>query len=80
MTDHFIDIVFKEATKRIHTRFWLISDLQQGSYKRAERYMSIAVNDLNKAQLVDFIMVLYREIYGIILRYFILYLLYKCHS
>ena len=45
MTDNFIDTIFKEATKRYHTRFWLISDLQQGVYERAERYVTIAVND-----------------------------------
>ena len=47
MTDNFIDTIFQEATKRAHTRFWVISDLQQGVYERAERYMSFAINDLN---------------------------------
>ena len=47
MTDNFIDTIFEEATKRAHTRFWVISDLQQGVYERAERYMSFAINDLN---------------------------------
>ena len=45
--DNLIDTIFKEATKRFHTRFWLISDLQQSEYERAERYFSIAINDLN---------------------------------
>lgn len=45
--DNLIDIIFQEATKRCHTRFWLISDLQQSVYERAERYFSIAINDLN---------------------------------
>ena len=48
MTDSIIDNIFQEATKRAHTRFWLISDLQQGVYERAERYVTIAVNDLNR--------------------------------
>ena len=47
MEDKFIEAVFREATKHIHTRFWVISDLQQQEYERAERYFSIAINDLN---------------------------------
>ena len=47
MVGNFIDTVFQEATKRFHTRFWLISDLQQGIYSYAERYLSIAIDDLN---------------------------------
>ena len=50
MNETITDIIFHEASKRFHTRFWLISDLQQREYERAERYLSIAINDLNNIQ------------------------------
>jgi len=44
----FSDMIFAEAGKRAHTRFWLISDLQQGSPKYAEKYFTAAMRDFHE--------------------------------
>ncbi len=47
----FTDDIFKAASGKKHTRFWLISDLQQSDPVLAERYFRTAVNDMYDTRL-----------------------------
>lgn len=43
----FADAVFSEAAEHVRTRFWLISDLQQGNPRFAEQYFTAAMRDFH---------------------------------
>ncbi len=47
----FTDDIFQLSTGKKHTRFWLISDLQQSNPQLAERYFHIALDDMLSSHL-----------------------------